>query len=96
MKQLLVKLWKQQDGIIVSSEIILIGTILVLGSIAGLSSLQYAISGELNDCAHAVDNTNLYGQMTGDYAYNNGVNSQANYQMTDSPGVREVAGDSAY
>ena len=55
MRRLLTKLWKEQDGIIVTSEIILGGTILVLGSIAGLSSLSHAVSGELNDAANAVD-----------------------------------------
>ncbi|MCP4175037.1 MAG: hypothetical protein GY758_30180 [Fuerstiella sp.] len=55
MRRLLINLWKQQDGIIVTSEIILVGTILVLGSIAGLSTLSYAVSSELMDAANAVD-----------------------------------------
>ncbi|MEO2026785.1 MAG: hypothetical protein ABGZ23_12995 [Fuerstiella sp.] len=54
MRRLLIKLWKEQDGMIISSEVILVGTILVLGSIAGLSSLQYAVAGELTDAANAV------------------------------------------
>ncbi|MEO2018373.1 MAG: hypothetical protein ABGZ53_28820 [Fuerstiella sp.] len=67
MRQLLTKLWKEQDGMIISSEVILVGTILVMGSIAGLTSLQHAVAEELTDAANAVhsrgtdhDNGNTY------------------------------------
>lgn len=89
MKKLLAALWNEQDGIIVSSEIILIGTILVLGSIAGLTSLQYAIAGELNDCAQAVTHTNSAGAIGGNYAP---TYDSSDFQMTDAEGKREVQG----
>lgn len=90
MKTILAQLWNDQDGVIVTSEIILIGTILVLGSIAGLTSLQYAIAGELNDCANAVHNSNTaqYLDANGN-AYNSG---NSPWQMNDAEGKREVVG----
>ena len=44
---------------ILSSEVVLVGTILVIGSITGLSSLQYAVTHELNDTARAYDSYNV-------------------------------------
>lgn len=83
--KLMRKLIADQSGIIVSSEIILVGTILVLGSIVGLSSLSHAVTHELNDVAQAVDR-----------AYNNhhgGPGSpRSDYTLTSSEGVPEMAG----
>jgi hypothetical protein len=81
MRRLLTNLWKEQDGMIISSEIILVGTILVLGSIAGLSSLQYAVAGELTDAANAVHSR-------GTDHYNGNT-----YKLSNSKAVPEVAGD---
>ncbi len=49
------RLWSDEGGMILSSEVVLIGTILVIGSIAGLTSLQHAVTHELNDTARAYD-----------------------------------------
>ena len=86
MRQLLKKLIQDECGIIISSEIVLVGTILVLGCIVGLASLSYAVTNELNDVARACD-----------HAYNNpqgyGSNSNQNdYTITSSQGVPELAG----
>jgi hypothetical protein len=61
------RLWSDEDGMILSSEVVLVGTILVIGSIAGLSSLQYAVTHELNDTARAYDSYNVSDD---DYSYN--------------------------
>jgi hypothetical protein len=61
------RLWGDEDGMILSSEVVLVGTILVIGSIAGLSSLQYAVTHELNDTARAYDSYNVSDD---DYSYN--------------------------
>ena len=82
VKNLLRKLWNDQAGMIVSSEIILVGTILVLGSIAGLTSLHYALNAELNDAANAVESM---GGGRGD-----------TYSLSDSEGVPEVSGDGTF
>ncbi len=67
---------------IVSSEIILVGTILVLGSIAGLTSLHYALNGELTDAANAVESM--------------GGGQGNTYSLSDSQGVPEVSGDGTF
>ena len=86
MRQLLKKLIQDECGMIISSEIVLVGTILVLGCIVGLASLSHAVTNELNDVAQACD-----------HAYNNpqgyGSNrSQNDYTITSSQGVPEIAG----
>ena len=83
MRELLKKLIQDESGIIVSSEIVLVGTILVIGCIVGLSSLSYAVNNELNDVAQACD-----------HSYNGGSagNTQQNYYLTSSEGKPELAG----
>jgi len=77
------RLWGDEDGMILSSEVVLVGTILVIGSIAGLSSLQYAVTNELNDTARAYDS---YTVSDDDYGGDN-------YAIHDSEGRREVVCD---
>lgn len=82
MRQLLKKLFADECGMIISSEIVIVGTILVLGSIVGLASLSHAVNNELNDVAQACDKS-----------YNNHGPSQGNdYVLTSSPAMPEVAG----
>lgn len=49
-------LWNDESGVIVSAEIVLVGTILVLGVITGLVELQAAIVYELTDLSDAFGN----------------------------------------
>lgn len=46
--------WQDEQGAVVSIELILIVTVLVLGVMAGLSTLSQAVVGELRDVSHAV------------------------------------------
>ena len=90
MRELLKKLIKDENGIIISSEIVLVGTILVIGSIVGLASLSHAVNHELNDVARACDksyNNDGYGNNGNDNNYNAG-----DYTLTHSVGVPEMAG----
>jgi hypothetical protein len=45
-----------EDGVILSAEIVLIGTVLVIGMMVGLVELQVAVVGELSDLGDAVGN----------------------------------------
>ncbi len=83
MHQLLKKLILDQNGMIVSSEIVLVGTILVLGSIVGLASLSHAVTHELNDVAQACDHA---------FDSGNDGNDQDNYTITNSQGIPEMVG----
>ena len=46
-------LWKQEDGVIISAELVLVMTIAVLAMIVGLDSASDAVNNELNDVAGA-------------------------------------------
>ena len=47
-------LWNDEDGVILSAEIVLIGTVLVIGMMVGLVELQVAVVGELSDLGDAI------------------------------------------
>ena len=49
-------LWKDECGVILSAEFVLIGTILVIGMIVGLVELQVSVVGELSDLGDAIGN----------------------------------------
>lgn len=49
-------LWNDESGVILSAEIVLIGTILILGMIVGLVELQCAVVAELSDLSSAFGN----------------------------------------
>jgi Flp pilus assembly pilin Flp len=59
------QLLADEAGFIVSAELVLIATILVLGLIVGLSQIQYAVVEELNDVAHAIGALNQSYYYTG-------------------------------
>ncbi|MCA9079948.1 MAG: hypothetical protein KDA58_05285 [Planctomycetaceae bacterium] len=52
------QLLNDEAGFIVSAELVLVATILVIGLIVGLSEVQHAINGELNDVADAIGSLN--------------------------------------
>ena len=58
-------LWNDESGVILSAEIVLVGTILVLGMIVGLVELQCAIVGELSDLSSAFGNLSQTYQTSG-------------------------------
>jgi len=51
-------LWKDEEGFVISAELVLIATILVIGMIAGLTSLRDAALTELADVGAAIGNAN--------------------------------------
>ncbi|WP_437185398.1 hypothetical protein SH668x_002502 [Planctomicrobium sp. SH668] len=51
-------LLRDETGFIVSAELVLIATLLVLGMIVGLSQVQHAVVEEMNDVAHAIGSLN--------------------------------------
>lgn len=43
-----------EQGFVISAELILVATVLVLGMLVGMSQVQNAVVSELNDVAHAI------------------------------------------
>ncbi len=62
-------LWNDEAGVILSAEIVLIGTILVIGMIVGLVELQCSVVDELNDLGEAIGSINQSYQYTGILSY---------------------------
>lgn len=62
-RTLMLELWNDDAGFIISSELVLVATILVVGLIVGLSEVQHAVVGELNDVSEAI------GSLNQSYAY---------------------------
>jgi hypothetical protein len=62
-------LFNDEAGFLVSAELVLVATILVIGLIVGLSEIQYAVVEELNDVADAVGSLNQSYLYTGFTAF---------------------------
>ena len=52
------KLWRDESGLVLSAELIIIVTVAVLGLVVGLSQLQFAVVSELQDAAAALASFN--------------------------------------
>lgn len=64
------KLFTDEAGFLISAELMLISTILVLGMVVGLSEVSHAVNHELNDLASAFGSVNQsyrYGGMFDDH-----------------------------
>lgn len=88
MKQLALRLMRDEAGFVVSTELILIATILVIGMITGLVTIRDAVVTELADVADAiseVDQSYSYGGITAHCA------STAGTQFGDEQDFCEVA-----
>ncbi|MEO2015081.1 MAG: hypothetical protein ABGZ53_11995 [Fuerstiella sp.] len=59
------KFWLDEEGVIHSAEIVLLGTILVLGMIVGLVDIQSAVVAEMGDLGDAIGNMDQSYQTTG-------------------------------
>ena len=72
MQRLLRRFLKDECGMVVSAEIVLVTTVLVIGVMTGLSAVSSAVNSELNSVAAACYNSYQDG-------YNNGNYGQSNY-----------------
>lgn len=74
MLSLLKKLYNDENGYVVSAELVLISTIVVLSLIVGLSEVSFAVNGELHDMAGAVSALN-----------NDGTDNNGRYEQLNQP-----------
>ncbi len=82
------RLWNEQDGAIVSAEIMLIATILVIGVIVGLKSVRDSVVTELADVAQAlanVDQSYSYSATFGHHAFTAGAAFHDRPDFCDTP-----------
>ncbi|QDT98160.1 Flp family type IVb pilin [Gimesia aquarii] len=57
--------WNDEGGFVVSTELVLIATVLVLGMVVGLTTLRDQVIAELADVAAAFSNSNQSYSFTG-------------------------------
>lgn len=89
MKNLVMRLWRDEAGFVVSTELVLIATIVVIGLIAGLTTVRDAVVTELADVADAiseVDQSYSYGGVSAHCALTAGTT------FNDQNDFCEVAG----
>ncbi len=68
MKKMFLSLWNDEAGFIVSAELILVATLLVMGMVVGLQTVRDTVITELADTATAIGQINQsysYGGATG-------------------------------
>lgn len=77
---MLKSLWNDECGVILSAELVLIATILVLGMVVGLVELQCSIVAELSDLSSAFGNLDQSYQISGfaSYKQNGGTKARTN------------------
>jgi len=52
------KIWNDEQGFVVSSELVLIATVVVIGLLTGLAAVRDALISELSDVAGAIQDIN--------------------------------------
>lgn len=70
-------LWNDELGFIVSAELVLVATILVIGVIVGLVSVQCSVVAELNDVGDAIGSMNQSFSTSGFRAQKDGGGNKA-------------------
>lgn len=88
MKMLFGRFWREEHGAIVSAEIMLVATILVIGVIVGLSALRDSVVTELADVAQAIANVSQsysYSGVSGHHAFTAGGSFNDKTDFCDTP-----------
>jgi hypothetical protein len=81
------KFWNEETGAIVSAEIMLVATILVIGVVVGLKSVRDSVVTELADVAQAIGNVNQsysYSATAGHHAFTAGAAFTDNFDFCDT------------
>ena len=73
MRQMIKKLWNDDRGALISTEFLLVATILVIGLVVGLSYVRNAVTSKLSDLAQAITYLNVsyyFPGLEGNYSQN--------------------------
>ncbi len=88
------RFWADEAGFIVSSELVLIATIVVIGLIAGLAAVRDAVVGELADVGAAIGEVNQsysFGAITGHCSSVSGSIFSDQFDFCELPGNNDIA-----
>lgn len=87
MKILFARFWNEEHGAILSAEVMLVASVLVIGVIAGLSSLRDSVVTELADLSQALANLNQsysYSGVSGHHTFSGGGHFHDNTDFCDT------------
>ena len=79
MKTLITRLLSDENGFLMSAELILMATILILGLVVGLSEVSFAINNELEDVAAAFGSMNQSYSASGSHSKHKGRRSGSRF-----------------
>ena len=94
---MLMRFWKEETGAVVSAEIILVATILVIGVVVGLKSLRDSVVTELADVAQAIANVSQsysFSATSGHHAFTAGAAFTDNADFCDTAAALDDSGNS--
>ena len=80
---MLQQLWNDEAGVVVSAELVLIGTILVIGLMTGLSSLRDAVITELADVGAAIASLDQSYVLHGSTSHSASTANTFHFDLTD-------------
>ena len=80
---LFVKLWNAEEGFVVSSELVLIATMLVIGMLAGLDTIRDQVVQELADVGDAISEINQSYSFSGVTAHSASTAGSAFNDLSD-------------
>lgn len=98
MRNIMRKMWNDDRGALIATEWVFVSTIMVIGVVAGLKSVQQAVVTELEDMANAIGSLSqsyTFSGTSGCAASTNGsryadeihsINVQTNVENYNSPG----------
>ncbi len=79
MTNLFAQLLNDENGFLLSAELILLASILVLGLVVGLSEVSFAINNELEDVASAFSSMNQSYSASGSHSHEKGRRSGSRF-----------------
>jgi len=80
---MLTKMWNDEDGFVISTEIAVVATILVIGVVTGFSSVRDAVVSELADVGQAIGNLDQSFSLRGSVDCSSGTQSSAFFDEAD-------------
>ena len=93
----MLRLWNEANGAVVSAELVLVMTILMIGVIVGLKSVRDSVVTELADVAQAIANVSQsysFSATSGHHAYTGGGLFTDNRDFCDTDAATNDAGNS--
>lgn len=79
MNSLMTALLKDENGFLISAELILISTIAVIGLVVGLAEISSSVNNELEDVASAIGSMNQSFYVSGKHSDNKGCTAGSSF-----------------